>query len=187
MAALAVATALGLSVSAGAAPVELSTQFTPPSATWLGERRSAADDVCRVRLESVADTRVDPHMMGTIAMRDIHVADSVAWFRSGIAALSRDPRLEITGDATTKDAIVLSVEIIKAYMLSQATAKSTNIVVRVRFSGRGGASAEQVYRGLDQDVNWWSSQDETQHAFDRAMANFLEALDTDLVARCNTS
>jgi hypothetical protein len=115
----------------------------------------------------------------------IHSADTPAWLRSGIENLNRDPRIKFAGDtAPAAEVVALDVELLKAYMLSLPTAKSANLVIRVRFSGRGGATSEQTYRGLDSGMNWNSGAGEMQSAFDSAMVQVLKALDGDIIARC---
>jgi hypothetical protein len=184
LAALCVALALG--ACAHQPPVELSTTFTPPSRHWLSKTDLApGPTACAVRIGSVTDTRETPHSMGTIAYRMIRIEDATAWVRSGLEALGQDSRLAISssGDGL---AVVVDAAILKAYMFSQVTDKSANVVLRVSLSGRGGPPVEQIYRGADQDVDWISGSDESQGAFDRALADLLIQLDTDIVARCGS-
>jgi hypothetical protein len=186
-AAPALAVMLSLSACATDKPAELAGSFRPPPGVWLSKAPKTAPagaKTCVVRLGQVSDSVDDPHVLGSIGGRPIHAADLDAWIRSGFDALKSDPRLDV-GDAA--NALVVDLEVLKAYTLSLTTEKSTNLVFRARFSGRGGDSAEQVYRGVDTAVNWNSGQGETQTSFDRALAQVLDQLDHDIVARCTTS
>ena len=123
--------------------------------------------------------------MGEIGGRPIHQADEVAWLRSGLKSLDRDPRIQFV-DATAdgKPDLDLSVELLKAYLINITSDKSANVVLRIRYARQSAAPSEQVYRGTDTGANWISGQDETQGAFDYALAQILDGVDRDIVARC---
>lgn len=182
-AALVLATTLGLGACADRAAVELTDTFSPPPRGWLGHGSAAMGTKCRVWFDGIADSRADQHDMGTIAYRMVHSNDTVAYLRSGLAELRRDPRLMLL-DKKDDGALAVHIELLKAYMFSQATDKMTNIVLRVRFTGPGGAAWQATYRGGDHAVNWVSGEDETQGAFDRATADVLDQLDAGIVEHC---
>jgi hypothetical protein len=169
-------------------PAELGSVFTPPSHSWLSlplpKRTDAPRKACPVRLGTVTDSVPDPHVLGNIGGRPIHAADLDAWIRSGFRALGHDARLTLVDGAAEDAAVTVSLEVLKAYTLSLTTEKSTNLVLRARFTSHGAADTEQIYRGVDTAVNWNSGQGETQTSFDRALAQVLEQLDRDMVARC---
>ncbi len=183
---VALAALLALGACGTPAPVDMGAPFTPPRSTWLtgAKPTKPMGAACPVRFGAFIDTRSDPHEMGEIGLRPIHAADPSAWARSGFEALGRDPRI-VVADPSASDAVVLEVEILKAYMLALPTTKSVNLVFRVHYSGRGGDTA-RVYRGVDTDMNWNSGSDETQSSFNRALAQVVEAVDTDIVARCGS-
>jgi len=185
-----VAFALALLAAActGNRPVELGTAFTPRGNTWLSSAHGrGAAAACPVRLAAVRNSLADPHVLGSIGARPIHAADLDGWVRSGFYAVRGDARLTIVdADPPGTMPVAVSIDVLKAYTLSLTTEKSTNLVVKARFSGRGGAEAEVTYRGVDTAVNWDSGQGETQSSFDRALAHVLDQLDQDIVMRCTT-
>jgi hypothetical protein len=183
----ALAVMLSLSACATEKPAELAASFRPPPGAWLSRAQKtvpAGARACVVRLGKVSDSVDDPHVLGSIGGRPIHAADLDAWIRSGFGALRGDARLEVVDAADSGNAVVVDLEVLKAYTLSLTTEKSTNLVFRARFSGAGGNDAEQVYRGVDTAVNWNSGEGETQTSFDRALGQVLDQLDRDIVARC---
>lgn len=121
--------------------------------------------------------------MGVTAGRLVRSADAVAWVRSGFESLSRDRRLQFVG--TAPEDIALNVDVLKAYAMSvTGETRAATVVVRVRYGGVTVASGEQVYRGTENGLNWSSGEGETQSSFDAALAQLLEAVDRDIVARC---
>jgi hypothetical protein len=182
---------LGLAGCANRAPVTLSSQFTPPNnASWSSPQANRADagpaDTCRIRLGDVLDARADPQDLGDIGGRPIHQADQIAWLRSGLMSLNRDSRIQIVDAAATeKPDLEVSVELLKAYVISITSDKSTNVVLRIRYARQGAALGEQIYRGTDTGVNWISGGDETQASLDYALAQILGDVDRDILARCD--
>jgi len=166
-------------------PITVSNSFTPPMG-WLATRHAppkVAPPACRIGLGAIRDTRIDPGSMGSIGYRTIRIADSTAWLRSGLLALNRDRRL-VVADGTEKADIAVEVEVLKAYMMSITTSKTTAVILKLRTSRPGEQTVEQVYRGDDVGGNWNSGEGESQTAFDRALSVALLAIDRDLVARC---
>lgn len=166
-------------------PVELSTQFTPPhhagwaaSANWPG-----GHPTCRIRLVAVRDQRLDPQAMGDIGGRLVHASDARGWVQSGLLTLTLDPRIEFVDD-TARSNLVLDVDLVNAYMLSITMDRSVSVVLRVRYSRQNKLQDEQVYRGVDTGTNWNSGREETQDAFDSALAQVIEDIDRDVGTRC---
>lgn len=178
MAALAIM--LPLAACATSEPINLSTQFTPPSSNWSpagAQSGKAAAGVCRIHFANVTDARSDTQSMGTMGTRAVLISDSVAWLRSGLLSLSRDPRLQIADDSS---ALVLNVELIKAYEESKTTDRASNVVIGVIYP----AGEKKFYRGSDASLNWSNSSGETQSGLDSALAGALQELDRDLTGRC---
>ena len=180
---LAIAAVLALGGCADRPPVSLSSQFTPPTQTARTERRPDAE-VCRVYLGDILDTREDPGAMGEIGGRQVQATDPVSWIRSGVFSLERDPGIVFTDSASGAD-LGLRVELVKAYTMSITSEKSTNVVLRVQYRSSGDQPTVRVYRGADTSMNWAGGEDETQSAFNAALAQLLDVLHSDLVTRCH--
>ncbi|HEY1962423.1 MAG TPA: hypothetical protein VGG69_08395 [Rhizomicrobium sp.] len=161
----------------------LSSEFDPPlnSALLRDARAAQSPAPCRVRLAALEDDRVDSQYMGEIGGRPVR-ADTMAWLRSGLALLGRNPRLQLvqTGPAD----VVISVRLLKAYVLSITTQKSANVAVKVRYAGGATPPDEQVYRGNDVAVNWVSGSGEAQAALNSALNDVLYEIERDLLSRC---
>jgi hypothetical protein len=168
-----------LAACATSEPINLSSQFTPPTAKWspAGERvDKKADGSCRIQLSGVQDVRADTHSMGIMFQRGVHSADSVGWARSGIDSLSRDPRISFGEPAK----VVFGIDLAKAYISSLTTEKAATVVLRANYA----PNDTQIFRGDDNSLNWVNGEGETQAGLDAALARAIEALDQDIVARC---
>jgi hypothetical protein len=176
---MAFAVALPLAACATSDPINLSTQFTPPGPRWLpsGNAAKMGAGTCRVHLAKVSDVRSDTQAMGTMGQRAVRISDSAAWVRSGVLSLSRDPQLRFVDDPS---AFALNIELVKAYAESKGTERTASVVLRAEYS----ANDKQLYRGADASVNWNNTDSETQSGLDSALAQALEGLDRDIVARC---
>ena len=194
LAAIAVALAtpvLTLAACANQAPVVMSSQYTPAedAAGAMSyprpHHKQPAASLCRVRLAEIVDSRHDGAAMGYIGGRLIHAADAAAWTRSGLISIGGDGHLLIV-DAPSPDGadVVVSAELLKAYMQTQTEAKAATVVMRVRYDRRGGATETQTYRGSDTSLNWANGDKETEHALNRAMAQVLAAVRLDIYKQC---
>jgi hypothetical protein len=133
----------------------------------------------------VRDLREDTQAAGSFSGRFVHAEDAPAWLRSGLASLSRDPRLSV-GDRRPDGGpgLVIGVDLLKVYMLSINSAKSANVVVRVHYDPASGQPADQVYRGAFTSTNWTGADSEARGAFDVALSKVLDDLGPDLLKRC---
>lgn len=166
-------------------PIGLSSQFDPPSrASYASGKAAAPAEACRIRIAQFVDMRPDSQSMGAIGVRTVH-ADTGAWVRSGIESLARDPRIQFVG-ATSEADLSIDVELLKAYVMSMTVDKSSNVALRIRYARKGAAQGDALYRGTDTDVNWANGDGETQQSLNRALANLLEDVDQDILARCKT-
>jgi hypothetical protein len=52
------------------------------------------------------------------------------------------------------------------------------------FSSAAGEMSSRGPRGVDAEPNWSSGEGETQGAFDRALAQLVDAIGADIVTRC---
>jgi hypothetical protein len=166
-------------------PVVLSAEFKPPfDLDWqVLHGKPGPGPACRVRIAEVTDTRADTVSMGTISNRPVRATDAAGWVMSALKSLKRDGRLQLDEQPDASD-LVLRAEIIKAYMISLTTDKSTNIVLRVRFTGPNGAAGEQIFRGVETGTDWAATSSETQGQFDRALAKVVDQVDQNLAQRC---
>jgi hypothetical protein len=183
---LAAAAATLMPPAAGASsPVILSAQFTPPGFMWrlMPRDKSLVPGSCHVRIGEVRDARADTQAMGDIGGRPIRATDNAAWIRSGLESLSRDQSVTL-GTAPAPGDWVLNAELVKAYMLSLTSDKSTTLVLRVHYAKDGTPETQQIYRAGDSGWNWSSGEGETQSQFDTALAELVVQIDTDLRAKC---
>jgi hypothetical protein len=172
-------------------PAVVSSEYKPaddaPGSTPYPRQHSKqpAASLCRVRVAEVVDARHDGAAMGYIGGRVIHAADAAAWTRSGLISIGEDGHLALVDNPSPDGAdVVVSAELLKAYMQTQTEAKAATVVVRVHYVRRGGASETQTYRGSDTSLNWANGDGETEHALNRAMAQVLAAVRLDIYKQC---
>ena len=177
---------LSVAACANRPPMALSSQYSPPSHQNWPAKGEKVPHPCRVRVAEIRDLRSDPQAMGTMDGRLIRSADTTAWVRSGFLSLGRDPRLQmVEGDA--QHDLAIDADIIKAYAMSvTGETRSANVVLRVHYRRNDTSSGEQIYRGTENGANWSNGEGETQSAFDDALENLLNTVDSDLVARCTS-
>jgi len=141
---------------------------------------------CTVRLEEVRDARPNPNDLGMMGPRPVHASDSVAWLQSALAPMKQDRRLRFV-DTDAEAALLLRVELVKAYILTQNTQKSSNVVLRAVYSRDGKDLDAQVARGRDEGVDWMFGEEEAQGSLNRALAAAVLELDNDIAVRCRAS
>jgi hypothetical protein len=169
--------------------------FPPSSGTLVIQSQAAAsgsapvqhasDNVpqCSVHLGEVHDVRLDPNDLGMMGVRAVRTTDSVAWLQAALAALKQDHRLRFVDDA--KDAqLVLRIDLVKAYIMTITTQKTSNVVLRVGYSRNGKDLDMQIARGRDTGGNWANGDEEAQGSLNRALVGAVSELDEDIVARC---
>jgi hypothetical protein len=185
--AMTMATLVSLVACSSTTPITLPSQFTPPSASWPAEIKanSSSRGKCSVYLTDIRDGRSDPHAMGTIGTRPVRAVDAAAWVRSGLESLGRDSRIQIVDNSGPQESrLVLSADIVQAYIMSITTQKSTSVVLHIRYIKGDALSGEQSYRGVDTGANWASGDGETKASFDSALEQVLQAVDRDILVRC---
>ena len=158
--------------------VKASAAAGPPSHQLVD-----AGPQCAVRLADVRDVRPDPNDLGMMIGRAVHASDSVAWLRSALEILKQDSRLrlvEADGDA----ALVVRVELVKAYILVQNTQKSSNVVIRAVYSRNGQDFDTEIVRGRDEGANWVNGEDEAEGSLNRALSAAASELDNGIAAHC---
>jgi hypothetical protein len=82
------------------------------------------------------------------------------------------------------DGMMLHVTLLKSYMGAQATAKTANVVVRVRYEQGGAQVGEKMLRGDYTDVNWGSGDGEARDSLNAALQEVIAATHKDVVALC---
>jgi hypothetical protein len=166
-------------------PVLLSSSFAPfGGTTWEHTPRGNPPPVCRVGLGEFVDSRTDKETMGHIAGRFVRLDDAVGWVRSGFATLSKDKRIAVVDADDVGDGMMLHVTLLKSYMGAQATAKTANVVVRVRYEQGGAQVSEKMLRGDYTDVNWGSGDGEARDSLNAALQEVIAATHKDVVALC---
>ncbi len=166
-------------------PVLLSSSFVPFGVTsWSHTPRGNPPAVCRIGLGEFVDSRTDKATMGHIAGRFVRLDDAVGWMRSGFVTLDKDKRIAVVDAADVGDGMLLHVTLLKSYMGAQATAKTANVVVRVRYEQGGAQVGEKMLRGDYTDVNWGSGDGEARDSLNAALEEVIEATHKDVVALC---
>jgi len=100
--------------------------------------------------------------------------------------MKQDRRLRFV-DTDAEAALLLRVELVKAYILTQNTQKSSNVVLRAVYSRDGKDLDAQVARGRDEGVDWMFGEEEAQGSLNRALAAAVLELDNDIAVRCRAS
>ena len=163
-------------------PMELSSDYSLQEQDF-GSKSGATQ--CRLRLGMVDDQRSDKRAMGELAGFPIRVTDSAAWLRSALRSLSHDPRMTLVEGASDAGDVTLSAHLLKAYVMNQNSAKSATVVVRVHYEKPASAPRDEIYRGSDEGVNWFSGRDETKSALDTSLTRVLNQVDRDLAEYCS--
>jgi len=133
---------------------------------------------CRFAITAIDDRRDDKtlgHPFGT-TIRDDGFVD---WLSSGLAAIPGHTPSDAHGDAP----VSLRVEILKAYIQQNGSAKSANVVVRTYATVDGGPAQIMTYRGVDTS-SWNGMEVEIRRAFNRALADLQLKIGTDLGHAC---
>lgn len=175
-----------LAACAQPSPVLLSASYQmPPNRAKLSRTSAAAPRaICRLHVGQLRDLRSDTRSLGEIGGRPIHAMDVQAWVRSGLLSLDRNGTIVLVESGQESDADI-SVDIQRAYVFSQATTKAANIALTVHYNSRTGAVVDdRSFRGSDEGMNWASGDSEAQSALNRALANALEQLQTNILAHC---
>jgi hypothetical protein len=178
--ATATSTSIPLFPQASGAPIVASA----PSAQASGQASTGDRASCAVYLADVRDVRVDPNDLGMMGMRAIKTPDSDAWLQAALATLKKDPRLRFV-DAGKDADLVLRIELVKAYVMTITTQKTSNVVLRVGYSRDDKELDTQIARGRDTGANWVNGDDEAQGSLNRALSAAVWELGNDIVNRCD--
>jgi hypothetical protein len=174
-----------LALTAGCAPIALSSQYSPPAYESIpsvpaGNRAQAR--ACRVTLGDVRDLRSDTQAMGQLHGVAVTASDTAGWVRTAFKTLSRDGRLQFDDNAL---GLVVSAELLKAYVNAPTNnTRSATVVMRVRYTRAGIQPEEKIYGGTDSGLNWANGTDETQASLDASLAEILKDVDRDILSRC---
>ncbi len=160
------------------------TFYAPEGYPWAyAPRNTATPPVCSVRIGEVADVSADMSMghLGDIPLRG---DDKIGWLRSGFEMLALDKRFAMTDTADTGDGFVLNVTLLKSYLESHTTSKSSTVVVRVGYVRAGEPAGEKTFRGDQTDINWTGGMNEASDSLNRALREVIAQAHDDLLARC---
>lgn len=133
---------------------------------------------CRFTITAIDDRRDDKtlgHLFGTTISGD----EFMGWLSAGLAAIPGHVPSDVPGNAQ----IGLRVEILKAYIQMNGSAKSANLVVRTYAAVDGEAPQVMTYRGVDTSP-WNGMEVEIRRAFNRALADLQLKLGTELSRSC---
>ena len=183
----------GLLAACSTAPITVApTAQLPPAPDTVVARpapsRHLVDESppCTVRLGVVNDIRPEPNDLGMMGMRAVHAADSVAWLKSALEVLKEDRRL-LVDDNDKMPALVVNVDLVKAYILTMNTQKSANVVLRASYTRGGKDFGSDIARGRDTGANWANGEEEAQGALNRALVAAVWELDYEMVVRCRAT
>lgn len=167
----------------------ISPRFDAAHVRWHGTALAGnpvatrPDGICRVRIASVRDTRIDPGAVGNLVGLAVHFTDTAGWIASALDSLGRDPAIRIVTDGGESD-LVLDVEIVKAYVATITTEKTARVVLHVHASGRGATARDDYYSGSDTSLDWIGGRAETEGALNDALTNAVRQIDRDVVIWC---
>jgi hypothetical protein len=149
-----------------------------------GRAATAAPTACKIAFVEVKDLRSDPQM-GTMGPRAVRAIDPIDWLRAGLGTLAENKYLSLVPAGQTAD-VELKVELLKAYIQPMNMAKSTTVVLRIRYGGVHGLPEPRIYRGAHTAVNWNSTDDEIQGAMNLALEDAIRSVRADLMGVCWT-
>lgn len=157
----------------GQSVVGVRTQPARPISTELGVQP------CQFTITAIDDRR-DDKSLGQLFGTTISGDEFVEWLSTGLTAIPGHVPADEPGDAP----IGLRVEILKAYIQMNGSAKSANLVVRTYATVKGEAAPQvMTYRGVDTSP-WNGMEVEIRRAFNRALADLQLKLGTDLSRTC---
>lgn len=162
-------------------PARLGSEYRPVKRGAQGPRAepkavAAAAPACGFHIAAFEDRRTNKEMLGQLATRSVVSEDVGAWVRSGFATLPG------YAEAPTAASFGIQIELLKAYLQSQATTKVATVVLRVAYPGAEGTPVQ--YRGTNTSVNWSSSTNEAREAMNLAIGDMLGKVRADLGQRC---
>jgi hypothetical protein len=145
---------------------------------------------CSVYVQEIRDLRLaDEHTYGNIGGAPIYGPNMVDWMKTGLTTLD-EKGYRVDGPATVpvsplQDDVTIQVGVLKAYMESITTTKIATVVVRVSYNKIDlQAPVTRIYRGVDTSINWADGTGEVESAFERATAQVLDKVQTDLQGYC---
>lgn len=100
--------------------------------------------------------------------------DPLAWLRQGLS------RYAGKGAAT----LTLHADLLLLYVQSQASSKSAQIAMHVRYQKDAQTLLDRTYRGRSTSMNWANGDSEIQEALDRALSDMLMHVEADLRLLC---
>jgi len=173
-----------LSGCAPTSPIELPTQYQAPSDADDPVAVDPHATACLVRLDDVHDLRSDPETMGSVFTM-VKAKDSRQWVLNGLRSMGIDKRLRLL-DRPQPDGgeLLVSTELVKAYIMAQNTQKAANIVLRVRYSRGGVALSEHVYRGAVTNIDWAGGVGETVASLNEALYRDVAQIHDDILKLC---
>jgi hypothetical protein len=171
----AVLAALSLIGCVSPVPMTLSEQFSNPATRPANAPRLPKTTApCMVVVSSIADTRTEPRLLGSVAGRPVKAPEEVSlWLHNVVAGL------ESRGVVPAFD-----TNPTHAWVSEIHTSKTATTLMRMKLSRGESVLKERDYRGSDTVMNWSSGDGELQHMVDRAFGVALDQIAEDLRASC---
>lgn len=159
-----------LLAACGSEPIQLHNELS-----WNAASLRAASS-CNFSLAAVTDQTQNADKLGTIGKAPVLASDVVGWVRTAFE--------QVPGYLQQPQPLRLDIELIHAYIHSLSVSKSADIVVRVSYQRPSQAGLTRIYRGADTSMNWFSSDDEMQSAFNRALKDLAQQVAADMGQFC---
>jgi len=169
-------------------PMTLSERFSDPQTRpATAPRLSRNAQPCTLIVSTIADTRIEPALLGSVAGRPVRAPGDVsAWLRNVIAGLeSRGvvPHFDTNPHQETSP-LVAGLTLRMAWVSEIHTSKTATTLLRMKLTRGESVLRERDYRGSDTVMNWASGDGELQQMVDRAFGAALDQIAEDVRAAC---
>ncbi|OGW29844.1 MAG: hypothetical protein A2X59_13095 [Nitrospirae bacterium GWC2_42_7] len=135
---------------------------------------------------TITDERPDKKSLGEL-QRPVYAEDMTDWLSEAFKKLRSDGYQVVFNnglEAIGGQALTMDVKLKKAYIKSVSASKITNVVFGIRYFRNDNMLKDKVYRGIDERINWASSENEINSAFNHAFTKALLAIRSDLKELC---
>ncbi len=122
-----------------------------------------------------------------MSSQPVLIDNSGDWISSALRSLNGESGLEFVDRPEVDGSeLVMSVELLKAYTILMATDRAATVVIRVKYSRGGTPIDEHVYRGADNDLNWFNGAGETLASLNAALGKLLKPVREDISRLCSS-
>jgi hypothetical protein len=153
------------------------------------DKRGALPGVCRLTIDPLVDSRMDPTTLGQVGKRVVRAPthDMAGWLRGMLGGLGQrnvDLHFEPAAQAPATHGLVARAELMTVWLNSLSTTLVANVVMRFDYRRKGVSVGSGTYRGNETVVNWNSTDSEIQGALDQAFNEVLDQVRIDLDRLC---